>query len=147
MGLLRGKSMKLKKLDVIDKIYIFSLISFLFRVSYNMYMRDYRKTIFELFCMSILMIILIYCKSKYKSNQKEKANIRVLSIKPILKNVPGFRTGEKTNMIIASIYYAICLFFAIMSIIFFNAKGIYSGLDGLFLPYIIFTTIESRYNQ
>lgn len=53
--------------------------------------------------MSILMIILIYCKSKYKSNQKEKANISFLSIKSILKKVPGFRTGEKTNMIIASI--------------------------------------------
>lgn len=139
--------MKLKKLDAIDKIYIFTFISFLVRVSYNIYKKDYRKIIFELFCMSILMIILIYYKSKYKSNQKEKVDIRDLSIKSILKNVPGFRTGEKANMIIASIYYVICLFFAIMSIIFFNAKGIYSGLSGLFVPYVIFTTLESRHNQ
>jgi hypothetical protein len=64
-----------------------------------------------------------------------------------LKQASGFRTGEKANMIIASIYYAICLCFAIMSMILFNARGAYSGISGLFLPYIMFTTIESHYNQ
>ncbi|SFC99989.1 hypothetical protein [Clostridium uliginosum] len=41
----------------------------------------------------------------------------ILMFKHFLKHVPGFRTGEKANMIFASIYYIGSLLFLIMALL------------------------------
>lgn len=39
-------------------------------------------------------------------------------VKKIIKYIPGFRTGEKANMIIASVYYLCCILFMIIGLQF-----------------------------
>lgn len=110
--------------------------------------------IFAICCMTIPIIAFLYYKLKLKPNLKQDKELlesqKSLSIKLTLKNflkqIPGFRTGKKANMIIASIYYIGCLLFAIIGIIIGNSKGIYIGISALFTPYIIFTTLESMSN-
>ena len=63
--------------------------------------------------MTITIIVFSYYKFKLKPNLKQDEELlesqKSLSIKSslksLLKQIPGFRTGEKANMIIASIYY------------------------------------------
>lgn len=63
--------------------------------------------------------------------------------KHFLKHVPGFRTGEKANMIIASIYYIGCLLFLIIGLIFLDNKDKVSCVkisgSALLFPALIFS--------
>jgi len=146
--------MKLKKLNSTDKFFIVILIGFIFKICYDIYINDYRKMIFAICCMTIPIIAFLYYKFKLKPNLKQDEELLEsqkslsikLSLKDFLKQIPGFRTGEKANMIIANIYYIGCLLFAIIGIIIGNSKGIYIGISALFTPYIIFTTVESMSN-
>ena len=42
--------------------------------------------------------------------------------KRFLKYVPGFRSGEKVNMIVASIYYICCVLFLIIGLLLLDSR-------------------------
>lgn len=70
----------------------------------------------------------------------------IKGLKTFLKYIPGFRSGEKINMIIASIYYIADLLFAIYIIIFQDGEGLDITLAILFLPFMIFSFINYMNN-
>jgi|GEM_PF-5027751 len=73
-----------------------------------------------------------------------------LMFKRFLKHVPGFRTGEKVNMIIASIYYICCLLFLIIGLVFLDSrdKGSCVSISGsaLLFPLVIFSFVGNMNN-
>lgn len=99
--------MRFRKLNPVDKVFIIVLVNFICKICYDIYINDYRKIIFAVCCMVIPVIIYVYYKFKYKANLRENIVLselpKYISIKSIIesffKQVPGFRTGEKANMI------------------------------------------------
>lgn len=71
---------------------------------------------------------------------------RITSFKVILKNIPGFRSREKSNMVIASIYYCFCIIFLILSLIFFQ-KGAKVAVSALVIPLMLFATMDYMNNK
>ncbi|WP_160692250.1 hypothetical protein [Clostridium sp. C2-6-12] len=71
--------------------------------------------------------------------------------KQFLKHVPGFRTGEKGNMIIASIYYISCLVFLIVGLIFFDSKDkvgcVKISGSAILFPAFIFSFTDNMNNM
>lgn len=68
-------------------------------------------------------------------------------LKNFLKYIPGFRSGEKVNMIIASIYYMSCILFLIIGLIFAKDVDRESciGVSGgaLLFPIFIFSVTNN----
>ena len=87
--------------------------------------------------------------SQIKSLLKSQ-RLLTLIFKRFLKHVPGFRTGEKVNMIIASIYYICCLLFLIIGLAFLDSgdKVGCVGISGsaLLFPLIIFSFVGNMNN-
>lgn len=147
--------MKYKKLNSADKVFIVVLINFLVVILYNLYIKDCEKVIFALFCASIPVFLFLYYKFKLRNNVekfKESYEISKKSsaearFKGLLKQIPGFRTGEKSNMIIASIYYIGCLIFGVIAAMLGESKGVYLGVMSLFMPYMIFNCLNCIDNK
>ncbi|AGX44386.1 hypothetical protein [Clostridium saccharobutylicum] len=140
--------MKIKKLNSVDKVFIVCLISFICKISYNLYIKDYRKIVFSAYCMIIPVVIFLYYKFKFNSKedvellQVSKSLSIKLILKSLLKQIPGFRTSDRVNMIIGSIYYIAWILFVIIGITIGNVKGVYTGVSALFFPYIIFNYLN-----
>lgn len=71
--------------------------------------------------------------------------------KRFLKHVTGFRTGEKANMIIASIYYIGCLLFLIIGLLLLDSKDkvgcVKIAGSALLLPALIFSFTGNMNNM
>lgn len=68
-------------------------------------------------------------------------------IRAFLKHVPGFRSGEKINMIVASLYYISNLLFGIYIIIFHGGDKIGMVGSGFLFPFLIFSFTDSMNNK
>lgn len=81
----------------------------------------------------------------------ELLQLLIFRFKRFLKHVPGFRTGEKENMIIASIYYTFYLLLIFIGLIFLNGRDKYSFIGfsciGLLFPAFIFILIDNINNR
>ncbi|MPQ45124.1 hypothetical protein [Clostridium tarantellae] len=66
-------------------------------------------------------------------------------IKSILKHIPGYRTGNRVNEVIATIYYLFFLIFLTINITLgnLNFNLIHLCISGLAFPFIIFLIIDS----
>lgn len=95
-------------------------------------------TIIELICSSMLIKLLI----KESSSSIFRGIVKMPSVNSILKYIPGFRSGEKVNMIFAGIYY---IFFIVFIIIdsFFGGKGIHAAISAIIMPFMIFSFIDN----
>jgi hypothetical protein len=82
-----------------------------------------------------------------KSNKTLKIAIQTLkSFKSFLKYVPGFRSGEKVNIILGSIYYIFCFLLLIAGIIF-RVNTIRVAISLIFTPFLIFAGLDSLNNN
>ena len=69
-------------------------------------------------------------------------------IKHILRYIPGYRSGTKQNMKIATIYYAICLVVFVTGIVIDEKETISRiAISALMLPVILFSMTSYLNNQ
>lgn len=82
--------------------------------------------------------MLIKLLIKESNNSIFRRIIMMPSVYSILKYVPGFRSGEKVNMIFEGKYY---IFFIIFIIIdsFFGGKGIHAAINAIIMSFMIFS--------
>ncbi|NOV83748.1 putative membrane protein [Clostridium saccharobutylicum] len=98
----------------------------------------------------MIIPVVIFLYYKFKFNSKEDVELLQVSkslsikliLKSLLKQIPGFRTSDRVNMIIGSIYYIAWILFVIIGITIGNVKGVYTGVSALFFPYIIFNYLN-----
>ncbi|WP_234118293.1 hypothetical protein [Clostridium hydrogenum] len=70
-----------------------------------------------------------------------------MNFKHFFNYVPGFRSGEKMNMIIASIYYIFFIAIFILSLLLSSGKGAHACLSALLMPFMIFSFMDYYANK
>lgn len=144
--------MKIKKMDAFDKIIILFLIDFISSISHDLYVAKYSKIHLYIFFMFLSTIPYLYVKLKYRQKTDSKEYIEGVNlpkempikiiVKHFLRQIPGFRTGEKTNIIMASIYYVTFALILVIGLGFFDFHIIRIGISGLLFPYMMFAFIS-----